>query len=165
MEILNKNVALLSNSEVYALLKQTKENLAHKLMKKKSAKNPDNVNLEINVDKHLSTVVYESLRYLEKTPCVNQSPYIVTEFLRKCEENASNLKLTKVEKLQLLNHRPSTSVELQYLIEDSEERFTLEQMEELLEFVQNNLPSLIRTESIEDAEPATSSELDPSSHT
>lgn len=56
MEILNKNVALLSNSEVYALLKQTKDNLAHKLIKKKSLKNPDNVNLEINVDKHLSTV-------------------------------------------------------------------------------------------------------------
>lgn len=78
-------------------------------------------------------LVYESLRYLEKTPCVNQTPYIVTEFLRKCDDPKNNLKLTKIEKLQLLNHRPDTSVELQYLIEDSEERFTLEQMDELLE--------------------------------
>ena len=38
MEILNKNVALLSNSEVYALLKQTKDNLAHKLIKKRASK-------------------------------------------------------------------------------------------------------------------------------
>ena len=134
MEILNKNAALLSNSEVFSLLKQTKENLAHRLMKKKSIKNPENVNLEINVDKHLSTIVYESLRYLEKTPCVNQSSYIVTEFLRKCDDPKNNFKLTKIEKLLLLNHRPSTSVELQYLIEESEERFTLEQMDELLEY-------------------------------
>ena len=50
MEILNKNVALLSNCEVYTLLKQTKEELANKLAKKKNLK--DSSSLEINVDKH-----------------------------------------------------------------------------------------------------------------
>ena len=47
--------------------------------------------------------------------------------------------LTKIEKLQLINQKPSSAVELQYIIEDSEERFTLEQMDDLLEFVITSL--------------------------
>jgi DNA-directed RNA polymerase subunit F len=165
MEILNRNAALLSNNEVYSLLKQTKENLAIKLIKKKSSSSSSSsaaaVNQEastLNVDKHLSTIVYESLRYLEKTACVNQTSYIVGEFLRKCSQDlakSKDIKLTKIEKLQLLNHRPNTSVDLQYLIEDSEERFSLEQMDDLLEFVQNNLPN-----SVEQQQPIDEDQVD-----
>ncbi len=156
MEIINKNVALLSNCEVYTLLKQTKEELASKLAKKKNLK--DNASLEINVDKHLSTIVYESLRYLEKTPCVNQNTLAVSEFLKKFDDPNYNFKLTKIEKLQLLNQRPSSAVELQCLIGDSEERFTLEQMDDLLEFIQTNLP--INSESIEEADTARHQEVE-----
>jgi hypothetical protein len=142
MEILNKNVAFLCNNEVYSLLKQIKQDQALKLIKKKNIKLADANNIDdINIDKHLPTIVYESLRYLEKTPCVYQSTLIVNEFLRKCEEKKDQFKLTKIEKLQILNLRPSSAVELQYIIEDSEERFTIEQMDELLEFVQYNLPT------------------------
>lgn len=160
MEILNRNAALLSNSEVFSLLKQTKENLAIKLIKKKSSTlNNNNHNQEastLNVDKHLSTIVYESLRYLEKTACAQQTSFIVGEFLRKCSQDLAKnkgIQLTKIEKLQILNHRPTTSVDLQYLIEDSEDRFTLEQMDDLLEFVQNNLPSSVTESSIEEEDP------------
>lgn len=147
MEIVNKNVAFLSNCEVYTLLKQTKEDLAKKLTKKKLEKQNLNTadqiqtaNLNINVDKHLPTIVYESLRYLERTPCIHQSPEIVNEFLRKCKERENEFKLTKIEKLQIINHRPQTAVELQVLIEDAEERFTVEQIDNLLDFVLTNLP-------------------------
>ena len=126
MEVLNKKAAFLSNHEVYTLLKEVKEKQDLKIKNANKQK----------VDKHLPTIVYESLKYLEKTHCVEQSPDIIKAFLVKCEQ----YKLTKIEKLQLLNQRPASAVELQLLIEDSEERFTIEQMDELLEFVQQNLP-------------------------
>jgi hypothetical protein len=142
MEILNKNASFLCNSEVYALLKQIKEDQAQKLIKKKNLKSQtDAQQLDINIDKHLPTIVYESLKYLEKTPCIHQTSAIVNVFIRKCEERKTEFKLTKIEKLQILNLRPSSAVELQYIIEDSEERFTIEQMDELLEFIQENLPN------------------------
>lgn len=148
MEILNKNVALLSNSEVYSLLKQTKHDLTLKVIKKKNL-DANNANLNINVDKHLPTIVYESLRYLEKTPCVNQTSSVVCEFMRKLNEKSSEFPLTKVEKLLILNHCPSSAVELQCLIEDSEERFSVEQMDALLDLIQTTLP--VENESAESA--------------
>jgi len=48
--------------------------------------------------------------------------------------------LTKAERLQLVNQRPASAVELQVLIEDNEERFSLEQMDELLQLVLDYLP-------------------------
>jgi hypothetical protein len=142
MEIVNSNVSFLSNFEVFELLKETKEDLAQKLSAKKANNLSNSKKLDqqnINIDKHLPTVVYESLRFLEKTACVNQTPEIISNFLKKLEQR-QDFKLTKFEKLQLINLRPASAVELQVVIEDSEERFTLEQMDELLEFVLVNLP-------------------------
>ena len=150
MEVLNRHVAFLSNYEVYALLKQEK---ASKLLAKKKA-GATNANAtaaaaaaaaatqiaDASVDKHLPTIVYESLRYLDKTPCAHQSPHVVAAFMRACDERQSEFKLTKVEKLQLLNLRPSSAAELQCIIEDTEGRFTQEQMDDLLDFVLNALP-------------------------
>jgi DNA-directed RNA polymerase subunit F len=133
MEIINKNSALLSNFEVYKLLKETKEIQDLKYNK--------SINQQ-NIDKHLPTVVYESLKYLEKTACINYSKEIIEIFLKQSEK----FKLTKVEKLQLLNQRPTTAVELQLLIENSEERFTIEQMDEILDFINNLLPGITKEE-------------------
>ena len=133
MEIINKNSALLSNFEVYKLLKETKEIQDLKYNK--------SINQQ-SIDKHLPTVIYESLKYLEKTACINYSKEIIERFLKESEK----FKLTKVEKLQLLNQRPITPVELQMLIENSEERFTIEQMDEVLDFINSLLPGITKEE-------------------
>ena len=133
MKIINKNSALLSNFEVYKLLKETKEIQDLKYNK--------SINQQ-SIDKHLPTVIYESLKYLEKTACINYSKEIIERFLKESEK----FKLTKVEKLQLLNQRPTTAVELQLLIENSEERFTIEQMDEVLDFINSSLPGITKEE-------------------
>uniref|UniRef100_A0A669F7H3 DNA-directed RNA polymerase III subunit RPC9 n=1 Tax=Oreochromis niloticus TaxID=8128 RepID=A0A669F7H3_ORENI len=96
MEVKNANAAMLSYYE------QRKDSGKHK---------------HSAGQQNLNTIMYETLKYLSKTPCSRQSPEIVKEFLTTMVPH----KLTKAEKLQLLNHRPLTAVEIQLLVEESEE--------------------------------------------
>ncbi|XP_008696810.1 DNA-directed RNA polymerase III subunit RPC9 isoform X4 [Ursus maritimus] len=98
MEVKDANSALLSNYEVFQLLTDLKE------QRKESGKNKHN-----SGQQNLNTITYETLKYISKTPCRHQSPEIVREFLTAMKSH----KLTKAEKLQLLNHRPMTAVEIQ----------------------------------------------------
>uniref|UniRef100_A0A8D0SWR2 DNA-directed RNA polymerase III subunit RPC9 n=1 Tax=Sus scrofa TaxID=9823 RepID=A0A8D0SWR2_PIG len=101
MEVKDANSALLSNYEVFQLLTDLKE------QRKESSKNKHS-----SGQQNLNTITYETLKYISKTPCRHQSPEIVREFLTAMK----NHKLTKVEKLQLLNHRPMTAVEIQLAV-------------------------------------------------
>uniref|UniRef100_A0A669P5Z6 DNA-directed RNA polymerase III subunit RPC9 n=1 Tax=Phasianus colchicus TaxID=9054 RepID=A0A669P5Z6_PHACC len=69
---------------------------------------------------NLNTIMYETLKYISKTPCRYQSPETVKEFLVAMKGH----KLTKAEKLQLLNHRPVTAVEIQLVSNNAKTKHT-----------------------------------------
>jgi len=60
----------------------------------------------------------------------------VTKFL----DLISEYKLTKIEKLMILNSRPTSLAGLHVLIEEHEDRFSMDQMDELLRYVKECFP-------------------------
>ncbi|XP_071577259.1 DNA-directed RNA polymerase III subunit RPC9-like [Temnothorax nylanderi] len=81
----------------------------------------------------LATITYQTIKYLEDTPCKKQNPEKIREFLKAMEP----IKLTKAEKLTLLNLCPTTPLEIQLMVEESEERLSEEEVETVLQIVAN----------------------------
>ena len=123
MEVKNENVALLSNLEVLMLLKDIQ---AGRNNQQKPNKHHQN----------LGTITYETVKYLERTPCALQASEHVVSFM----EAMKDFDLTKAEKLQLLNNRPTSLVEMHLMIEESDERMSDEYMGRLMNAIVTHLP-------------------------
>ncbi|XP_023013702.1 RNA polymerase III subunit I [Leptinotarsa decemlineata] len=128
MEIVKGNSATLSNFEV----------LKH-LQKVKSSKMKPNG--------QLATITYETIRYLEETPCSQETP----ESIKECVKALAPFNLSKTEILMIINSPPTSALEIQLLIEESEERLTEEQVENMLEIIAKCFPH-IKNQNDEDEE-------------
>ncbi|EHH17282.1 hypothetical protein EGK_13648, partial [Macaca mulatta] len=116
--------ALLSNYEVFQLLTDLKE------QRKESGKNKHS-----SGQQNLNTITYEVSLGFWQTYLNQDSGHRAMRVLNAV------LSLHRAEKLQLLNHRPVTAVEIQLMVEESEERLTEEQIEALLHTVTSILPA------------------------
>ena len=114
MEVTNKLVGMLSDHETMELLQDYTKQLNKKVTK--------------NLDQNLATVAYETLQYLKDKPASFQNSSIIKSVVKQLLP----YNLTKSEKLQLINLRPTSSVELNVIIEESEERLSEDQEEEIL---------------------------------
>lgn len=107
MEIIDTCDSLPCNAEVLQFLRESRNKL--KVSKDKA-------------QAKAATVVLETLNYLERTPAGKLSESIGETKLNAFFEAIEKYNLTESEKLQILNHCPRSAVEIQLLVEDSEER-------------------------------------------
>ncbi|CRK92511.1 CLUMA_CG006086, isoform A [Clunio marinus] len=112
MEILNPKYQVLSNLEVLMALREIKD---QKLSQ--GARN-------------LATITYETIQYLENTPCKDQSEINLLKFITEVKQFN---KLTKSEVLSMVNEPPSLPLHIQLIVEDLEERLTESQVDELIQ--------------------------------
>ncbi|XP_030024196.1 DNA-directed RNA polymerase III subunit RPC9 isoform X1 [Manduca sexta] len=121
METINVNAAFLCNFEVMQILQKLKDNTQKKHKREAS----------------LATVTYETVHYLQDTECKNQNAKSIQKFL----EAMKVYKLTKVEKLMMVNTPPRTELEIQLIVQESEERLSEEQVQEIIALVNKYLPA------------------------
>ncbi|CAH8573000.1 unnamed protein product [Schistosoma rodhaini] len=118
MELIDpQNPRLLTNLEVLKLIKD-------KLESKKKVRRQQ-------------TLLYTSAKYLNtKSPCSKQTESGVQGFAN----DVKVFDLTKSEILMLINHCPSSQVELSVIISDLDSRLSNSQADQLLQLVQKHFP-------------------------
>ena len=126
MEVVDITSNLPCNAEVLQFLKENKSKLAGKSSKDKG-------------QAKAATVVLEALNYLEKTPAGKLSAKLSSQSFSDFFANIEKFKLTSAEQLQIINHCPQSAVEIQLLVEDSEERLSETDVDELLDLISNHL--------------------------
>uniref|UniRef100_A0A0B7AV87 DNA-directed RNA polymerase III subunit RPC9 n=1 Tax=Arion vulgaris TaxID=1028688 RepID=A0A0B7AV87_9EUPU len=122
MEVKCDNYAMVCNYEVLGLLRDIQAGRGQKKPNK--------------FQTNLATITYETVKYLEKLPCAHHTAEGIASAMRAL----TPFKLTPAEKLQLINLRPRSEVEIQLIVEESEERLSETQVEKLLQLLATNLP-------------------------
>ena len=122
MEVKSEKHAMLSNFEVLGLLKDIQSGNGQKKPNK--------------FQTNLATITYETIKSLEDRPCAHHTPAGLTAAMKALGPYG----LTAAEKLQLINLCPSSAVEIQLIVEESEERLTEAQIEEILDLLASHIP-------------------------
>ncbi|XP_021180880.2 DNA-directed RNA polymerase III subunit RPC9 [Helicoverpa armigera] len=120
METIKANAAFLCNFEVMQILQQLKDSTQKKHKREGS----------------LATVTYETVHYLQDTDCKKQTAQSIQSFL----EAMKKFKLTKTEKLMMVNTPPRTELEIQLIVQESEERLSEDEVRQIIELVNEFLP-------------------------
>ena len=120
MEVLDPSEAALCNYEVMSFLREEKDRSNNSKDKCKG---------------NIATVMLETLTALEDTPCNQQDKDKVVQFMTRMEQ----FDLTKSEKLMLLNHRPKNELEVQLMVEESEERLGEDKVTEIIKVIKEVL--------------------------
>ncbi|XP_057604243.1 DNA-directed RNA polymerase III subunit RPC9 isoform X2 [Hippopotamus amphibius kiboko] len=163
MEVKDANAALLSNYEVFQLLTDLKEQRKESGKNKHSSGQQNLNTITYETLKYISKtpcrhqspeIVREFLTAMKSHKLTKTCPpqAAIAFSLLSCQEVISvhdtelnqihnRCEQQRAEKLQLLNHRPVTAVEIQLMVEESEERLTEEQIEALLHTVTSILPA------------------------
>ncbi|VDK18567.1 unnamed protein product [Anisakis simplex] len=122
MDVLDAQQTVLTNAETFQLINERR-------------RQQSTVPKDQRV-KALGTVIYETSSYLQTSPAAAQK----TEDIENAIRALAPFKLTAAETLQVINLRPSTIIEIQLIVEECEERLTEEQMNQLVNVVNENLP-------------------------
>ncbi|CAG9784006.1 unnamed protein product [Diatraea saccharalis] len=85
----------------------------------------------------LATVTYETVHYLQNSECKHQNARSIEMFL----EAMKPFKLTKSEKLMMINTPPRTELEIQLIVQESEERLSEEEVRKIISIANEILPS------------------------
>ncbi|SAM07320.1 hypothetical protein [Absidia glauca] len=126
MKIKNTRSALISNYEVFDLVN---DRISYQKQIQQSQSNVD-------YPEHLRTIQFELVEYIKGTPTSTQSEDQVKAFLQQIDRYS----LTLGEKVQVLNLRPKSAVEIYLLIEECEERFSEEDLDNILSIISTTLP-------------------------
>ena len=128
----NGFIGYLSNYEVYAYLTEIKHSGGS------SGANTHHDKLhQVPANTHMPTLIYETLRYFDNSPCVVQNPKVIFDFVKRI----APFGLTKPEKLTILNTRPTQPIDIQAIVEESEERLTEDQVSEILDIIEECIPA------------------------
>lgn len=104
---------------------QSQNNWSHTELKKKRAFNPN-----------LESITRDVTSYLSKSPTAIQK----IENITKAMQDLSKYELEKIEKLQIINSAPYSLVNLYSIVEECDQRFTEEEIEDILNIIQTHFP-------------------------
>ncbi|PIA16139.1 hypothetical protein COEREDRAFT_81573 [Coemansia reversa NRRL 1564] len=125
MEVVDRQAALISNYEALLVLREEDER--HKESRPRS---------QTKYSENVTTLMFEALEYLNNTPCSSQS----ADQIIALKQQLGGLDLTKAEIMQIINHRPKSLVELHLIVEECDERFSVEELERIVETILETLP-------------------------